>query len=377
LQTEGYDIEVRAGHLVVNHVPYLNERGEVCLGTLACVLDNDGNVATLPSDHTMLFAGEFPYSAQGERLDIIHADSNPVQIHDKLTTQHRFSTKPLETNGKYPSFYEKVCVYANQLSGHAEAVDPNVSSRPFNPISVTEEESPFRYLDTASARAGISVVTKKLELSKVAIVGVGGSGAYVLDLVAKTPVGEVHLFDGDTFHSHNAFRGPGAASLEDLQAHPSKVEYWKGKYDAFRYGIVGHDRYLTEENLADLADMDFVFLCLDGNRAKRVIVAWLEERNIRFIDVGMGLYQADGMIAGILRMMVSTPEHPAIGRIPFSDDNINDVYATNIQVADLNALNATFAVIKWKKLYGFYADLLEETQCFYAIDGNQLTNEQL
>jgi hypothetical protein len=41
---------------------------------------------------------------------------------------------------------------------------------------------------------------------------------------------------------------------------------------------------------------------------------------------------------------------------PFEDD-CEDDHGTNIQIAELNALNAVFAVIKWKKECGFYADL--------------------
>ena len=37
----------------------------------------------------------------------------------------------------------------------------------------------------AWSRAEIDLVTKKLELRKIAIVGLGGTGSYVLDLVAK------------------------------------------------------------------------------------------------------------------------------------------------------------------------------------------------
>jgi len=49
-------------------------------------------------------------------------------------------------------------------------------------------------------------------------------------------------------------------------------------------------------------------------------------------------------------------------------------YATNIQIADLNALNAILAVIKWKKLSKFYQDLIEEHQTTYSINVSQLLN---
>ena len=53
-------------------------------------------------------------------------------------------------------------------------------------------------------------VTRKLSLKNVAIVGLGGTGSYVLDLVAKTPVRQIHLDDGDMFLQHNAFGSPSA-----------------------------------------------------------------------------------------------------------------------------------------------------------------------
>ncbi len=54
-----------------------------------------------------------------------------------------------------------------------------------------------------------------------------------------------------------------------------------------------------------------------------------------------------------------------------------DEYSRNIQIADLNALNAALAVIKWKKFCGFYRDLACERFTTYAIDGNKLINEDI
>ncbi len=61
-------------------------------------------------------------------------------------------------------------------------------------------------------------------------------------------------------------------------------------------------------------------------------------------------------------------------KIPFTDD-ANNEYSRNIQIVDLNALNAALAVIKWKKIFGFYSDLDNEHHSVYTIDGNALDNE--
>jgi len=70
-------------------------------------------------------------------------------------------------------------------------------------------------------------------------------------------------------------------------------------------------------------------------------------------------------------------EHVHRGRIPFTGGGEDELYASNIQVADLNALNAVLAVVKWKKIRGFYRDLEREHHCTYTTDGNMLTNGAL
>ena len=91
----------------------------------------------------------------------------------------------------------------------------------------------------------------------------------------------------------------------------------------------------------------------------------------------MGLELDDESLGGILRVTASTPDkrdHVHGGRISFAGGGEEKIYASNIQVADLNALNAMFAVIKWKKIRGFYRDLEREHHCTYTTDGNMLLN---
>jgi len=131
---------------------------------------------------------------------------------------------------------DHVCCYP---VGPAQAIDSNVTARTFPVIEPErdDEDAVFKYIDTASSRAGIDLVAKKLALKRVAIVGLGGTGSYVLDLVAKTLVKEIHLFDGDTFFQHNAFRSPGAPAGEELRAKPNKAAYFRDMYSKMRLGI--------------------------------------------------------------------------------------------------------------------------------------------
>jgi hypothetical protein len=52
------------------------------------------------------------------------------------------------------------------------------------------------------------------------------------------------------------------------------------------------------------------------------------------------------------------------------------VFGQPARHADLNALNAAMAVIRWKKLCGFYADLRHEHFSAYTIEGNALISEE-
>ncbi len=98
-----------------------------------------------------------------------------------------------------------------------------------------------------------------------------------------------------------------------------------------------------------------------------------------FIDVGIGVYTAGESLGGLVRVTTSTPAQRGhvwnAKRIPFSDIADDNEYSRNIQIADLNALNAALAVIKWKKLLGFYVDQEQEHYTTYVIGGNELDNE--
>jgi hypothetical protein len=377
LRSEGYNVAVLDGFLVISEVPYLTDTGSVARGQLVCPLTLVGDVTTRPGDHVMHFIGSTPHQRSGRPFKFINS-SAPTVLSSTLTATHMFSSKPEQG---YADYYEKVTAYANLLENEARSVDDQLSSRTFPVVLGSEEETVFEYIDTASARAGIAAISAKLAVSNVAIVGLGGTGAYILDFLAKTPIGAIHLFDADVYLQHNAFRAPGASSSGDLAEAIPKVEYHRRTYSKMRRNLVAHPYRVDGSNVQELAGMDFVFLALDSGPAKALIVRGLESSGTAFIDVGMGLVFAGESITGTLRVTTSTPEMRSHvwtkNRIPFPVDDAAAVYDQNIQVVELNALNAALAVIKWKKLVGFYIDLEREHFATYSIDGDHLTNEDL
>lgn len=377
LQEDGYEVAVVADHLVIRNVPYVTRTRTVARGLLVSVLDLSGDRTQRPSTHVVMFGGEMPCDAAGNPLTRIVNSSSVRSLGGGLVVQHDFSSKPAV--GHYIDYHEKMSTYVAILANEAAAIDPDATARTRVVVANDDPESPFTYIDTATTRAGIGEVSTKLMGERIAIVGLGGTGAYVLDQIAKTPVARIDLFDGDDFLQHNAFRAPGAASLEELAARPKKVAYLAAIYSRMHRHIVPHAVRLEPGNLSLLASATMVFLCLDAGEEKAAIITELERLGLPFIDVGMGLDLVDGALVGQLRVTTSTPgmreQVHAKHRIPLEGAGLDDIYARNIQVADLNMINAGFAVMRWKRLRGFYVDLEREHFSLFTLDGNHLLNE--
>ena len=373
LAGEGYEVEVRANYLLLNHVPYVAANRTIKFGTLVSELTPAGEVTTRPSTHVVMFTGDMPCDAEGRPLTQIHHSSSHQKLSEDLAVDYSFSSKPPEG---YADYYHKMTTYESIISGPAQAIDPRVTAKTFAVLEAHHEDSVFRYMETASSRAGITAVTDKLRIGAIAIIGLGGTGSYILDLVAKTPVGEIHLFDGDKLGQHNAFRAPGAPSIETLRSAPIKAVYYRDVYSEMRHNIFAHG-YVDSDSVDCLRTMDFVFVAIDKGSQRRLVVTKLEEFKIPFIDCGMDVSEVEGTLLGQLRVTLSTDKSREMVRstLPLADIDGEDDYRRNIQIADLNSLSAVLAVIKWKKYLRFYSDSVGEHTNLYVIGGSRLFNE--
>lgn len=377
LQKEGYTLRIVRGRLAVDDVPFVDDKSTVHHnGTLVMSLTLAGEITTPPDDHTAYFVGGVPCDTHGLPLKHIINNANTVDLGDGLVASCYFSAKPTEP-GKYSDYHQKVTVYIAHIAGPACSLDASANPRRFRPVVLEDDDDgPFKYLDTASSRAGIDALNERLKPERVAIVGLGGTGEYILDFVAKTHVAQIHVFDEDHFRSHNAFRAPGAATLAQLDADPLKVEHFADVYGNMRAGIVPHPYRIDTTNADELRDMSFVFIAIDDALSKEPIIDALLKFGIPFIDVGIGVETIDGRLTGIVRTTTSTPEKNdhISSRVCFAEAAVEDDYRSNIQIAELNALNASYAVIRWKKYREIYADLGTEHHSTFSIATNHTVN---
>jgi len=373
LRDEGFEVEVRGAFLLMSGVPYVDSNQSIKRGTLVSTLNLAGDKTTIPETHVVSFIGDHPCHRDGKPIEQIRHQIGNQVLADGLIINHSFSNKP--QNG-YADYYEKMTRYAEILSAPARSLDETVTAKTYRTITDKAGESPFHYLDTNSSRADMVIISEKVKMQDIAIVGLGGTGSYILDLASKTPARSIHTFDGDKYLQHNAFRAPGATSIETLAAQPNKSDHFVDIYSKLRNGIVSHPYYVNSSNLDELSKMSFVFLSIDNGPSKKIIVTYLIENGIPFVDVGMGLQIIEDQIIGILRATSGFPgKTNHIGRrISFGEAENND-YMKNIQISELNALNAAMAVIKWKKWSGIYQDLELENNSTYSLNVNMLQSE--
>lgn len=377
LRDEGYEIKLENNHILINNIPYLNASKEIKLGILVSVLTISGNRSGKPNNHVTYFIGEQPCNKDGSIITALVHGQNKTVLAGGIQVDRSFSNKP---QSGYEDYYHKMTTYINIISGPAQSIDSSITPKTFRLVESIDDDSELKYPDTNSSRAGITFITDKLKKQKIGIIGIGGTGSYLLDFVSKCPVSEIRIFDNDEFLLHNAFRSPGAPEEEILKETPKKTHYFKRVYSRMHNNIVTRDKYIIESNLNELQDLNFVFICIDKGSIKQSIIDYLSLNKISFIDVGMGIeLTPNNSLIGMIR--TTTSINGNIGhiysnrRISFADGDENDEYSQNIQIAELNALNASLAVIKWKKLCGFYFDAEKEMHSLFSIDDNTIMNE--
>jgi hypothetical protein len=353
LLDKGYALALENNCLAVRDIPYLDKTGALKWGAFVSKLQFIDKVRVQMDDHQIYFCGEHPCELDGTPIRNLAggAMTMPLSSPD-LIVQRSFSNKPV---GGFSDLYEKFESYVNILSG--PAIDKfNVSPLTFDSVDV-DTPSVFHYRDTLTSRAAISDLTSPFSQDVVAIIGLGGTGAYVLDFLVKTPVMEIRGFDLDWFHVHNAFRSPG--KLEEDELGKTKSEVYQGRYETFRTGIDLRSKLILADSLTELEGVTFAFVCVDKGEARAGIFNALVQLGIPFIDVGMGLARDRGPITGQVRttyFSVEDAKHVIEEKLAPMSDLPEDVYRNNIQISELNALNACLAVIKYKQLRGFYAE---------------------
>lgn len=370
LLAEDYRLSFEGNHLIVEHVPYVTAGKVVAYGRLALPVTFSGDIVQDGSgDHRIWWVGEQPCDELGQPLAGPSPDSHAIT--PELVATFMISSKPKGV-GSFGTTYEKIRSYVRVLSHPAKAIDPTVTATPGAEWVENPDDLPFVYPDTGTARAGLADLNAKFRGHRIGIIGLGGTGSYILDHVAKTWVDAIELFDGDTFENHNAYRAPGAADIEDLKARPNKADYFERQFSHMHTGITAHPHHITPDTLHLLEGCTFVFLAAGEAEEKDMILTWLKDRRIPAIEVGMGIRDEGGRLSGLLAVVNHFPGMPEAKVTTVA--GVPNEYDRNIQVSDLNCLNAVLAVGNWKRYLGYYAHVRQVDETVYKVFTGTIRN---
>ena len=122
-----------------------------------------------------------------------------------------------------------------------------------------------------------------LHTKTVFVAGCGGLGGYLIEMLLRLGVGEIHAADGDAFEASNLNR--------QLLSSPSSLGKPKAEAAAMRAELVNPDvrfvavpQFVTEENAAELIrGSDAVLDALDNIQARRTLARACAEADIPLI----------------------------------------------------------------------------------------------
>ncbi len=252
--------------------------------------------------------------------------------------------------------YAKRIVGAASSAGHSAPVSPSAPS-------------PFNIPNTFEARAGMASIQDRVRAQSVAIIGLGGTGSYILDQVAKTPVSNIHLLDSDKVDWHTLFRAPGAPTAEEIESVRNgtllKVDYYRSKYASLRNHIHAHpvqvDGTSMWRDFLSAHPVDYAFVCIDQEtdtdspRRDAVYLA-LSETRIPFVDSGVSISVESGTVAGSVTTSAyeagSTDWETAVPNARVAGERPG---YRNTQLPEVNAMAASLAVMEWRRRTGQYS----------------------
>ncbi len=369
LQDEGYLLDFVGGYLLVYGLPFLDEDGKLLHGDLASPVDlSVDGVIDPPSNHQVWFRGSRPHD-QNRRQLRLGGGPNRVMVSDGFEADQSFSYKLLDDSGQmraYHSFEEKIRTYVDTITAPAMAAFSEATPLKAIEVRAREQGTPLMFPDTLSARYHMNDLSRLIEGKRVAIVGLGGTGSYILDFIARTHLAEIVLFDDDKVHVHTIFRFPGF--IPRAIGSP-KVDALAQQYGNWHSSITPVTEQVTKENIERLRDLDFVFVSIDNGPARATIIDWLSLNGVPFVDCGMGLNRVAAGLNGVVR--VTGVDREAYERtvgtafLPGEDPKQGE-YRRQGQIAELNALNAALAVLRFKQHFGIYDR--EDTAVSYVLE---------
>ena len=380
----GFDVKVESDHIRAEQVPCL--LADNAFGT--CTIEKSCDPASRKPTDRIGGAGHAVRITTDKEHDGLVYNADGTSIGNRIDGDGKTWSNISMKKGSSNSPEEDKSV-SDLIHRYAKRIVGAVWEAGCTETAFLARVGPFKIPNTFEARAAVGPIQERIRDQRIAIIGLGGTGAYVLDLVAKTPVKEIHLFDSDEVNWHNFMRAPGAPTTEEIESRRKesllKVDYFRSKYESLREGIHLHavrvDSLATfREFLLDLA-IDYAFVCIDqltkGDSPRQdVVYRALNEAAVPFIDSGVSLSVEESVVRG----SVTTGAYDA-GSVAWKDAIPNARVEgnvpgyRNVQLPEVNALAAALAVMEWRRRTEQYVSKSDSFLHKFLLDQPRIVRE--
>lgn len=355
-QRRGWTIEVHPNRVSVGGVPYRKKGGQT--GTCQISIETEDDLSMRAPENS----GGAPHAARLSGVDEGHAyQANGEPVGNVLWTD---GTKECvisikRDDGEYLNGWHALLVYTATVAGEVRGE------------ARERIEKIFRFEIAGQNARDMQDWRDRARGQRIGIVGLGGVGLWILDLMSKTDVKEIRIWDGDKIEGRNLVRAPGWAGQDAIGR--NKAEYFGEHYGRMRAGVTTYGQYWHSGDPDDtLEGLDFVFVAVDKVETRTGLCEKLEEKRVPFIDVGMGIERREERVRGSCQVFFSgeDPSRWRIGIPTAEGAGEQDYY--ELQLADLGALNAALAVGIWRRHIGQYEEEEKDWLIRYWIDNNDL-----
>ena len=208
-----------------------------------------------------------------------------------------------------------------------------------------------------------------LAQERVTIVGLGGVGAWIADLVVKADPREVHSWDYDCIEPKNILRMPGGSDPNVWIDRP-KAEWFQETYSIIHKNVHGHNARVLPENVREVVEKTtFAFVAMDDADDRMMVCDTLANVGIPFVVVGLSLVRKEKRVkvsmrivtahVGVSSWRVAVPQVGQAGQDDYGSLDLPDVYS----------MAAGWAIQSWRKMRGqFWQETREECLDYSASD---------
>ena len=187
---------------------------------------------------------------------------------------------------------------------------------------------------------------------RVAIVGLGGVGAWIADFVVKADPREVHGWDYDCIEPKNILRMPGGLDPSAWIGRP-KADWFQETYSLIHTNVHGRNVKVLPENVQEVIEgTTFAFVAVDDANDRMMVCDALANARIPFVVAGLSPVRKDKRVKVSMRIVTA---HAGVSSwrdaIPQVGQAGQDDYGS-LDLPEVYSMAAGWAIQSWRKMRG-------------------------